>query len=632
MKKLLFLLAGLMLFVVTSTNAQLQIPKPHLQASVVSSMMNSWSVALNWPEAYAAIYTLPDHYIIYKKNGAIADTGKFATVWMTRESKFVDHNVVPGQKYSYYILADYKNLPDVFSDTVEVLVTEENDVIAKVSGMIIDESTLIPLKKAKIEFLPASFMSGPPSFAMTDSTGSYKLKLKPGEYIIFAGAEGYVPEFYDNAQFMHQATKVTLKSGDSLSFDLGLKQFVKPNLFSISGTVKDAAGNPEKANITVIVKNRNFTHAPEPGGHCFSYRTDELGNFKVFARENDTVALFINPLDRTLLKQYYNNQSTFETAEKLVVTQDITGIAVTLASKVVYANGISGVVTDSATALPLKAKVYAYQKKSNTHRGSRNFVLTDSLTGTYSLSNLEPGTYFLLAGARGYRPTFFKYDGTKTHNWKNADSIVVTETGIVNDINFALNRIDTTGSSIVFGNIIDNEGNSVEGAVASLIDENGRVFNSTISDVDGSFMLEGLSSGSYQLVSSVVDYSSTSVSNVTLESSNNYLNVDVVLTADGLTSVKSESNNAVTTYALSQNYPNPFNPNTLISYQLPANGFVTIKVYNVIGKEIATLVNEYQQSGNYSKEFNANGLTSGVYFYTIKSGSYSATKKMILMK
>lgn len=632
MKKILFLIAGLMLLIGASTKAQMQIPKPHLQAAVVSSMMNSWSVALNWPDAYAAIYMLPDHYIIYKKNGAIADSAKFATVWMTRESKFMDHNVLPGKTYSYYISAEYKNLPDVVSDTVEILVTEANDVIAKVSGKVFDETTLNPLKRARVEFVPASFMSGPPSYAVTDSTGSYKLKLKPGEYVIFAGAEGYVPEFYDNAQTLLQATKVTLKIGDSLSFNFGLKQFVKPNLFSISGTVKDAAGNPKKANITVVVNNRNFSHAPEPGGHCFSYRTDEFGNFKVFAKENDTVALFINPLDRTLQKQFYNNQTTFETSNKLVVTQDITGIDVTLASKVVYANGISGVVTDSATTLPLKAKVYAYQKRSNAHRGSRNFVLTDSLTGTYSLSNLEPGTYYLLAGARGYRPTFFKYDGTQTHNWKNADSIVVTETGIVNNINFALHHIDTTGSSIVFGNIIDNEGKSVEGAVASLIDENGKVFNSTVSDVDGSFMLEGLSSGSYQLVSSTVDFNSTSVSNVTVETANNYLSVNVVLTTDGVTSVKSETNNIVTTYALNQNYPNPFNPSTSISYQLPANGFVTIKVYNVIGKEIATLVNEYQQSGNYSKEFNANGLTSGVYFYTIKAGSFSATKKMILMK
>ncbi|MDP3684017.1 MAG: carboxypeptidase regulatory-like domain-containing protein, partial [Ignavibacteria bacterium] len=247
------------------------------------------------------------------------------------------------------------------------------------------------------------------------------------------------------------------------------------------------------------------------------------------------------------------------------------------------------------------------------------------------LSNLEPGTYYLVAAARGYRPTFFKYDGTRTLNWRKADSIVVTENGKISDINFALRKINIMGNAIVYGFILDASGKNVEGAVASLLDENGEVVNATISDLDGSFVMDGLSSGSYQLSSSVVDYTSSDVNNVTVETANNYVNVDLVLTADGVTSVET-SKNIVTNYALSQNYPNPFNPSTSISYQLPTNGLVTIKVYNVIGKEIATLVNEFQQSGNYSKEFNANGLTSGVYFYTIKSGSFSATKKMILMK
>jgi len=157
MKKLLFLLAGLMLFVVSSTKAQMQIPKPHLQVSVVSSMMNSWSVALNWPDVYAAIYTLPDHYNVYKKKGAIADTGKFEMIWITREGKFMDHNVSLGKSYSYYIEANYRNQPEVFSDTVQVLVIEANDIIAKVNGVVVDESTLIPLKRAKIEFLEINY-------------------------------------------------------------------------------------------------------------------------------------------------------------------------------------------------------------------------------------------------------------------------------------------------------------------------------------------------------------------------------------------------------------------------------------------------------------------------------------------
>ena len=631
MKKLLFTLVGLMLLVGSSSQAQMQPPPFKLQASVVSSMMNSLSVVLVWPDVNAAIYPSPERFTVYKKKGALADSGKFELVWTTREGKFMDHNVLLGKTYSYYVAANYKNQSDVFSDTVQVQVIEANDIIAKVSGTVADEASLTPLKRAKVEFLPATFMAGHPSCAITDSTGSFTLKLKPGDYFIFSGAEGYVPEFYDNALTMQQAKKVTLKSGDSVSFDIALKQLVLPNVFSVSGTVKDAAGNPQKAMITAVITNRKQNHMPDPQGHSYGIKTDELGNFKLFARENDTLVVFIDPADRSLQKQYYNNKTTFETANRIIVAQDITGIDVTLASKAVYDNGISGTITDSATSSPLKAVVYAYKKKSNAHQGSKNFVLSDSLTGIYSLSNLEPGTYYLVAAARGYRPTFFKYDGTRTLNWRKADSIVVTENGKISDINFALRKINIMGNAIVYGFILDASGKNVEGAVASLLDENGEVVNATISDLDGSFVMDGLSSGSYQLSSSVVDYTSSDVSNVTVETANNYVNVDLVLTADGVTSVET-SKNIVTNYALSQNYPNPFNPSTSISYQLPTNGLVTIKVYNVIGKEIATLVNEFQQSGNYSKEFNANGLTSGVYFYTIKSGSFSATKKMILLK
>lgn len=89
-----------------------------------------------------------------------------------------------------------------------------------------------------------------------------------------------------------------------------------------------------------------------------------------------------------------------------------------------------------------------------------------------------------------------------------------------------------------------------------------------------------------------------------------------------------------TDFQLAQNYPNPFNPSTVISYQLPAAGHVSLKVYDVLGNEVATLVNEFQQAGNYNSTFNTNSakLSSGVYFYKLQSGSFVQTKKMILMK
>ena len=86
------------------------------------------------------------------------------------------------------------------------------------------------------------------------------------------------------------------------------------------------------------------------------------------------------------------------------------------------------------------------------------------------------------------------------------------------------------------------------------------------------------------------------------------------------------------TYKLEQNYPNPFNPTTTISFSLPAAGFTSLIVYDVSGKEIKSLINEELQAGNYSQKFNADGLSSGIYFYQIKSKDFLQTKKFVLLK
>jgi hypothetical protein len=86
------------------------------------------------------------------------------------------------------------------------------------------------------------------------------------------------------------------------------------------------------------------------------------------------------------------------------------------------------------------------------------------------------------------------------------------------------------------------------------------------------------------------------------------------------------------TYVLNQNYPNPFNPSTTISYQIAQNGFVTLKLFNILGKEVAFLVNEIQNAGSYKIEFDGKNLSSGIYLYQLNVGSFSDTKKLTLMK
>jgi hypothetical protein len=86
------------------------------------------------------------------------------------------------------------------------------------------------------------------------------------------------------------------------------------------------------------------------------------------------------------------------------------------------------------------------------------------------------------------------------------------------------------------------------------------------------------------------------------------------------------------TFKLEQNYPNPFNPSTIISYQLPISGQVTLNVYDLLGKEVATLVNEEKAAGIYEVDFNASQLSSGIYFYKLQAGAFSETKKMTLLR
>ena len=85
-------------------------------------------------------------------------------------------------------------------------------------------------------------------------------------------------------------------------------------------------------------------------------------------------------------------------------------------------------------------------------------------------------------------------------------------------------------------------------------------------------------------------------------------------------------------FSLSQNFPNPFNPSTKISFAIPTQEFVTIKIFDVLGRQVAVLVNDVKEPGYYEVNFNANSLPSGTYIYEIRAGNFIETKKMILLK
>jgi hypothetical protein len=110
------------------------------------------------------------------------------------------------------------------------------------------------------------------------------------------------------------------------------------------------------------------------------------------------------------------------------------------------------------------------------------------------------------------------------------------------------------------------------------------------------------------------------------------IQIDYDGTTENVGSVEIIINNTPNEYSLLQNFPNPFNPSTIIRFTVPERTKVVLRVYDVLGKEVAELINDIKSPGRYEVEFDPYGLPSGIYFYTVQAGKFTDSKKMILLK
>ena len=134
-------------------------------------------------------------------------------------------------------------------------------------------------------------------------------------------------------------------------------------------------------------------------------------------------------------------------------------------------------------------------------------------------------------------------------------------------------------------------------------------------------------SSSTEVDSVIVTYDSASPDTTFTALGTAFVNLEFIDQSTGLT-----IETIPTKYFISQNFPNPFNPTTKIRYEIPKESFVSLKVYDMLGREVKSLVNEEKPAGSYEINFNAYNLSSGIYFYTIKAGGFVQTKKLILLK
>lgn len=629
MTKKVLTFAALIMFVCAGLAVTFAQPTPpaNLTATVVGAGNHQLGVKLTW----TGDSSMGVKYNVYRKDGAITDTGAFKKIRMgdLRNKSFVDFMVMPNKVYSYYVTAVKNNVESQPSEKVEVTIGLPQQGTAKVYGIVTDAATGAPVPRACVNLFANN--SGFHKNAQTDSLGKYIITAEAGSYFLQVNARDYIKQFYNNVTNLREATVITLANNDSIGINVALNAFVPPVKYYLSGSVKDTAGNPLRAKVTAYkLVDNSYHNTPR------NVRTDSLGNYKIEVLQGDTVIVYAEPMNRTLTAEFYDNQNNINDANRIGISGNVTGIDFVLSPKPVYANGISGTIKDTA-GVPVQGHVTAFKKQPlggrNNQQHPEYTVESDSL-GVYSLTNLIPGEYIIMVHPRGdYRPTFFTYDGTQTMNWKKADSVVVTESAVVTDINFVVRACVGGGNAGIGGKIFQNNGPVVNGAIVYAVDANGDVAGYAVSNAAGNYVMEGLIPGQYVVSTDKFGYNAGASQTVSVDYQNNINgSASLYLTPESTTDVETSSSNEISSYSLSQNYPNPFNPSTRITYQVPANVNVVVKVYNVLGAEVATLVNGMQTAGSHTITFNAGSLSSGIYFYTIKAGNFTATKKLVLMK
>jgi hypothetical protein len=290
---------------------------------------------------------------------------------------------------------------------------------------------------------------------------------------------------------------------------------------------------------------------------------------------------------------------------------------------------ISGTVTNETGEPIAGAHIRAFRINSG-----QSFMVITANTGAYELPNLPPGIYILRANAFGYLGEYWD----NQPNWQSADEIEITgpETQFTADFELAVNP---GGPYLIAGTIRDNETNPMNDAFVFARGTNGQLYFTT-ADENGDFAVE-VPAGNYQVWSEFPNFGTQWFNHAA--NLGQAIMVEVGATPEvtaidfDLIPVAVEVENPgvttlITHYRLDTPYPNPFNPTTTLSYSLASGADVTLKVFDVLGREVATLINDHQAAGDYRIAFDASHLASGNYFVVLNASGVTLTRKILLIK
>lgn len=561
----------------------------------------------------------------------------------------------------YTLLADHKDyqsyMPEklLMSDSSDVTIEFNfqlvpNQVVdppvktGKISGKVFYDSTGLPIMGAYIRaVLPENIMENvwDENFTVSDSGGFYVLPLPAGRYKVLCYYDkydkysygGYYQEYYNNVINFEEAAVIEVKEDSHINgIDFGIPLFAEDTvIINISGQVRDNTGSP-LANVYVDITFPDICTIAlyPPPGYQFGTYTDDNGYYTIkFPLRNAYYAksCVLSAYKENYVYEFYKEKKEFYEADRLYFDSSYVfeNIDFTLDAVVPQQSySINGVITNDEGETVQSALVIGINKSTNNY----HYTLSDS-SGFYSINNVESGKYYILFIAKWYAPEF--YDNALL--WEDAAIIDVDKD--IYGIDASLSKMDAVlpdSSLVIISGFIKSYDNiALPGVLITVLNEKNKIAAYDVTDAAGAFKIEGLSKGNYTVQASLVNYNSKD-KEISIDASGGMQIVNFNMSLANVTSVKEKTKLIPDKLELYPNHPNPFNPSTVISFALPQTENVILKVYNIIGQEVATLMNSRLNAGTYNVQFDAGGLGSGVYLYQLKTGSGSIVKKMLLTK
>ena len=483
---------------------------------------------------------------------------------------------------------------------------------------------------------------------LTDSAGNYSIMgVNPGTYLLRASPPPrsiYADQWFNGVRRIQDATPVVVPESSTVAINFVLFPRDSNVVFLLSGCVSDTGSQPIPRALVSIFRVRqngdrdgsglNFEGLDDDDRDqrlVVTLVTDSLGNYSTHLPSRRYI---VSARKDGFVTQFWNHKTNPLEADRLDLIKDTMMINFNLGQSPVANAVITGMVTSRENLSPLRAHVIGFHRQTANGRftGFVRHAETDSL-GVYSLRDLRDGLYVVLAVPEGeFLPTFYDTTGGTT-DLASAFPVPVNN-NMVSGINI-MAFPDTVGGMNRVQGVVSSSGVGVPGAILYAYNATTNdIAGATVSEENGVYRLVGLAPGSYRIGGAKPGYESSLSPAMLIQYNGNMpatATQNIVL-GNPPTDAAGNSGTRPGAFALEQNYPNPFNPSTTIAYSVTAVSHISLKVFNLLGQEVATLVNDLQGPGAYRVTFDASRLASGVYMYRLQAGSFTDMKKMMIIK